>query len=63
MIIKNALGYENKEEKSEGDDNDWGNYTNCYIFARIVILFFLSLIVISSYFEFYLPFVQKQEGK
>ena len=38
---KNALEYENKEQKeikekkSEGDDNDWGNETNCNSFARI----------------------------
>ena len=47
MAIKNILEYENKEQKeikekkSEGDDNDWGHNTNCYRFARIVILFFL----------------------
>ena len=38
---RNALEYENKEQKeikekkSEGDDNDWGNETNCNSFARI----------------------------
>ena len=52
MTIKTALEYQNKEQKeikekkSEGDDNVWGHYTNCYSFARIVALipFFLVLL-------------------